>query len=129
MCECDSDRHTSAMHPRPAPWSVGGQGEHSPEDKQSGESEDVSSPILTSECTEICSDDPNPRFCSKICLVKVFQADCPSKSQRVNAVLDDQSKRSLVKSEFFSLLDIDSVAPPYTLQLFLEVHIFVFFVF
>lgn len=114
--ECYSDRHISALHPGPAPWSVGGQAEHSPEDKQSGENEEVSSPIVTSKCTEICGGDPNPRSCSKICLVKVFHADRPSKSHRVYAVLDDQSNRSLVKSEFFSLLDIDSVASPYTLK-------------
>lgn len=110
--ECDSDRHTSAMHPGPAPWSVGGQAEHSP-DKPSGESEDVSSPIVTSKCTEICGSDPNPRSCSKICLAKVFHAVRPSKSHIV-AVLDNQNNRFLVKSEFFSLLDIDSIASPNT---------------
>lgn len=51
--ECESDKHTSAMHPGPAPWSFGGQAERSPEDKQSGESEDLAPPIVTSKCTEI----------------------------------------------------------------------------
>ena len=114
--ECESDKHTSAMHPGPAPWSFGGQAEHSPEDKQSGESEDIAPPIVTSKCTEICGGAPKPRSCSKICLVKVSHADYPSKCHRVYAVLDDQSNRSLVKSEFFNLLDSNSSASPYTLK-------------
>lgn len=114
--ECESDKHTSAMHPGPAPWSFGGQAERSPEDKQSGESEDLAPPIVTSKCTEICGGAPKPRSCSKICLVKVSHADYPSKCHRVYAVLDDQSNRSLVKSEFFNLLDINSSASPYTLK-------------
>lgn len=115
--ECASDKHISAMHPGPAPWSFGGQAEHSPEDMQSRESEGLAAPIVTSKCTEICGGAPKPRSCSKICLVKVFHADNPSKSHRVYAVLDDQSNRSLVKSEFFSVLDIDSTASPYTLKI------------
>lgn len=114
--ECESDKHISAMHPGPAPWSFGGQAEHSPEDKQSGEREDFVPPIVTSKCTEICGGSPTPRSCSKISLVKVFHADNPSKSHRVYAVLDDQSNRSLVKSEFFNLLDINSSESPYTLK-------------
>ena len=114
--EYESDKHTSAMHPGPAPWSFGGQAEHSPEDEQSGESEELAPPIVTSKCTEICGGAPRPRSCSKICLVKVSHADYPNKSHRVYAVLDDQSNRSLVKSEFFNLLDINSSASPYTLK-------------
>lgn len=114
--ECESEKHTSAMHPGPAPWSFGGQAQHSSEVKQSGETEDVTPPMVTSKCTEICGGPPNPRSCSKICLVKVFHADHPSKSHRVYAVLDEQSNRSLVKSEFFSLLDINSSSLPYTLK-------------
>ena len=114
--ECESGKHTSAMHPGPAPWSFGRQAEHSPEDRQSGESEDFAPPIVTSKCTEICGGAPKPRSCSKICLVKVSHADYPSKCHRVYAVLDDQSNRSLVKSEFFNLLDINSSASPYTLK-------------
>lgn len=67
-------------------------------------------------CTEICGGAPKPRSCSKICLVKVSHTDHPSKSHRVYAVLDDQSNRSLVKSGFFNLLDINSSASPYTLK-------------
>lgn len=114
--ECESDKHTSAMHPGPAAWLLGGQTEHSPGDKQSGESEDLAPPIVTSKCTDICGGTPRPRSCSKICLVKVSHADHPSKSHRVYAVLDDQSNRSLVKSEFFDLLDIKGRATPYTLK-------------
>lgn len=121
--ECESDQHTSAMHPGPAPWSPHGQTGHSPGNdqsreqggEQSGERE-AATPVVTSKCTEICGDAPQPRSCSKICLVKVSHTDNPSNSHRVYAVLDDQSNRSLVKSEFFSLLGINSGASPYTLK-------------
>lgn len=114
--ECESDKHTSAMHPGPAPWSSGGQVGHSPGNEQSGENEELAPPIVNSKCTEICGNAPRPRSCSKICLVKVSHADHPSESHKVYVVLDDQSNRSLVKSEFFTLLNINSSASPYTLK-------------
>lgn len=114
--ECESDKHITAMHPGPAPWSLGDLAEQMPEGMQSRESEDLTPPIVTSKCTEICGGAPKPRYCSKICLVNVYPADHPSNSHRVYAVLDDQSNCSLVKSQFFNLLDINSSASPYTLK-------------
>jgi len=61
--ECESDRHTSAMHPGPATWSLGERAEYTPEDKQSGECEEPTPPIVTSKCTEICGGAPKPRSC------------------------------------------------------------------
>ena len=114
--ECESNKHPSAMHPGPAPWSRNEHTEQTPEDEQSGEGEEPTSPVVTSKCTEICGGAPKPRSCSKICLVNMYHADHPSKSLRVYAVLDDQSNRSLVKSQFFDLLDIKGSTSTYTLK-------------
>lgn len=114
--ECESDRHISAMHPGTAPWSLGEQLQHAAEDEQSRECEPRTPPIVTSKCTEICSGSTKARSCSKICLVKVYHANNPSKVHRVYAILEDQSNRSLVKPQFFDLLDINSSASPFTLK-------------
>lgn len=95
--ECNSDKHLSALHPGPAPWSVEAQEneqEHGREQKNASE--------VTYKCTEICSNTIGPRSCSKICLVQVYPA---------NAVLDVLSNRSL-----FSLYGISGVPTTYTLR-------------
>ncbi|KAF7642338.1 hypothetical protein LDENG_00259810 [Lucifuga dentata] len=112
--ECDSDKHVSAMHPGPSPWFLGA---HVPENKQSRELEDLTPTEVTSKCTEICGDAPNPRSCSKICLVNVYPSDHPGMSKRVYAVIDDQSNRSLAKSQFFDLFGISGNASSYTLKI------------
>lgn len=67
-------------------------------------------------CTEICDKTLGPRSCAKICLVYVYPANCPDKAERMYAVLDDQSNRSLVKSEFFNLFGITGDSSLYTLK-------------
>ncbi len=66
--ECESDKHTSEMHPGLAPWLLGEQTEHTPEDEQNGEREEQTPPVVTSKCTEIYGGAPKPRSCSKILL-------------------------------------------------------------
>ncbi|XP_073810196.1 uncharacterized protein [Danio rerio] len=65
---------------------------------------------------EICGDVDKPKSCSKICLVKVYPSNQCEKAKRIYAVLDEQSNRSLVKSQFFDLFNIDSSSSPYTLK-------------
>ncbi len=59
---------------------------------------------------------PSPDPAQKSCLVSVHHVDHPSKSHRVYAVQDDQSNGSLIKSQFYDLLDINSSASSYTLR-------------
>ncbi len=104
--ECDSDRHVAAMHPGPAPWSV-----EVPESKREQMMENTGEDTaeVTNKCIEICRDSSKPKSCSKICLVKVYPFNQCEKAKRIYAVLAEQSNRSLVKSEFFDLFNVQSV--------------------
>lgn len=107
--ECDSEKHVSALHPGPAPWSC-------EKAKCEPEQQKDDLPNVISKCTEICSSSPQPRSCSKICLVKAYPSNQRNKMQHVYAVLDDQSNRSLAKSQFFDLFGIETNLSPYTLK-------------
>lgn len=100
--ECESDGHLAALHPGPPLW---GMGEPSLEHGGEGE-EEKPWPAVTSRCTEVCDEGKEPRSCSKICLVKIYPKGRPDKTTEVYVILDDQSNRSLAKSEFFNLFQI-----------------------
>ncbi|KAL3973607.1 sorting nexin-4 [Sarotherodon galilaeus] len=109
--ECDSLKHLSAMHPGPTP---------APKSTTPGnndnEEQTESSPSVESKCTEVCGQSDSPRSCSKVSLVKVYPAGQKERAIKMYAVIDDQSNRSLVKSEFFSLFNINARPTPYTLK-------------
>lgn len=65
---------------------------------------------------EVCGVGKEPRSCSKICLVKIYPKARPDKVTKVYAILDDQSSRSLARSEFFNLFQISGSDSPYTLR-------------
>ena len=44
--------------------------------------------------------------CSKICLVKAYPAGQKEKDIKMYAVLDEQSNKSLTKTEFFNLFEV-----------------------
>lgn len=56
------------------------------------------------------------KSCSKICLVKVYPTECPQQAIKMYAMLDDQSNKSLARSEFFNLFKIEAGSYPYTLK-------------
>jgi len=106
--KCDSEKHVSALHPGPAP--------SLPEETKGDPEQQEEQLNITAKCTEICSTSSQPRSCSKICQVKVFPTSHREKAQRVYAVLDDQSNRSLAKTQFFNLFGIKGNPSPYTLR-------------
>lgn len=110
--ECNSDRHISALHPGPAPWSTEAQAM----EQEHGGEHDSSSPEVISKCTEICDKAHELRSCSKITLVNVYPANHPDKACKMYVVLDDQSNRSLAKSDFFELFGISVAPSTYTLK-------------
>ncbi|KAG1924823.1 hypothetical protein F2P79_025910, partial [Pimephales promelas] len=71
---------------------------------------------INNKCSEICGDARKPKSCSKICLVNVYPSNQRKKARRIYAVLDEQSNRSLAKSQFFDLFNIVSGSSPYTLK-------------
>ncbi|KAL2082436.1 hypothetical protein ACEWY4_022254 [Coilia grayii] len=112
--ECDSPKHVSAMHPGPAPQTTtpvtssqnGGEGEEGNDSRE----------VVSSSCTEVCGTGQVGRSCSKICLAKVYQKGRPEKTIKAYIVLDDQSNRSLAKSSFFDLFNIQCEPYPYVLR-------------
>lgn len=111
--ECNSERHTTALHPGPVPWVTE---RPEGESQYGGEKEEATSTDIVSKCTEICGNMTKPRSCSKICLVTVYPCNRPEDVVRMYAVLDDQSNRSLAKSEFFYVFGITGESFSYTLK-------------
>ncbi|XP_034076932.1 uncharacterized protein LOC117549272 [Gymnodraco acuticeps] len=110
--ECQSDRHPSALHPGPPQW-TSRPFTSSPEH---GGEEDKVTEDVTAKCTEVCGRGVSARACSKICLVSVYPEGHHEKSTKVYAILDEQSNKSLARSEFFSVFNIQGGEFPYTLK-------------
>ncbi|XP_056385784.1 uncharacterized protein LOC130281981 [Hyla sarda] len=111
--ECNSDKHLSALHPGPPPCK---QEVPATQEDHGGEQGESTTPTVTSKCTEICTEQGRPRSCSKICLVKVYPAGFREKAIKMYTVLDEQSNRSLAKTEFFDLFGDKGSPTPYTLK-------------
>lgn len=110
--ECDSNNHISALHPSPAPQ----ESKTLPPPQHGGESDKADSQEVTSRCTEVCGEGVSARECSKITLVNVYPAGHKELTKRMYAILDEQSNRSLARSQFFELFQIQGASHPYTLK-------------
>lgn len=111
--ECHSNHHLSALHPGPAPWIA--QSPPPPSD-HGGEEDGDNNQEITSKCTEVCGEGVSARACSKICLVSVYPKGRRDMVKRIYAILDEQSNRSLARTEFFDLFNIQSGKFPYILR-------------
>ncbi|XP_060571867.1 uncharacterized protein LOC132730038 [Ruditapes philippinarum] len=60
---------------------------------------------VTTSCTEIC-DSSEGKSCSKIVLVNVFSQNNNENVVKCYCIVDEQSNRSLIKPELFSMLGI-----------------------
>lgn len=96
--KCNSDRHIAALHPGPLLASTNNT---VPDKEDSGEQSRDASSDVTSKCTEVCGNADCSRSCSKICLVKLYPAGKKDKANKLYTVLDEQSNKSLAKTEFF----------------------------
>ncbi|XP_061682545.1 uncharacterized protein LOC133504377 [Syngnathoides biaculeatus] len=109
--ECESNQHCTVMHPdtavSPAP---------SPPTESDVEQQNSSPSEVTSRCTKVCGEGLPPRSCAKIRLVWVFPQGQRERSIKMYAILDDQSNRSLARSEFFKLFDIQGDHTPYPMR-------------
>ncbi|XP_067250257.1 uncharacterized protein [Chanodichthys erythropterus] len=112
--ECDSNKHIAALHNGPAPWSK--KEDTNPSTNYGGEQEEPPSPVATSTCTQVCGDHSSGKSCSKICLVNVYPKGEPQNKQKVYAIIDDQSNRSLARSAFFEMFNVADNTAPYTLR-------------
>ncbi|KAF3699655.1 hypothetical protein EXN66_Car015342 [Channa argus] len=111
--ECNSRQHLTALHPGPAPW----KSEISAAlEIQGGEHAENLSPAVISKCTDVCGSVKSSRSCAKICLVKIYPSGQKEKSVKTYVVFDEQSNKSLAKTEFFELFGIKTDAAVYTLK-------------
>ncbi|XP_018588183.1 uncharacterized protein LOC114909041 [Scleropages formosus] len=110
--EHGSEKHISALHPGPPPKAQ----EPNPSPKYGGEED----PMLTSEVaahyTEVCGGDLSSRSCSKICSVNIFPNGHRDKALKVYVVPDEQSNKSLARSEFFDTFKEKGRVSSYTLK-------------
>ncbi|XP_056093862.1 uncharacterized protein LOC130072671 [Rhinichthys klamathensis goyatoka] len=112
--ECNSDKHLSALHPGPAPWKTD---VHVSTIDHSGERQPLEAiPSVTSKCTEICGSVNTSKSCSKICLALVYPAGQRDKAIKTYIVLDEQSNKSLGRTEFFEHFGIQGTGSRYTLK-------------
>lgn len=111
--ECGSESHPTAPHPEHLPQRP----ESSATTEDHGrEQKEPHATAVTLKCTEICGNSANSRSCSKICLVRVYPVGQAERAVKMYAFLDEQSNRSLVKTDFFDLFKIDGHLEPYTLK-------------
>ncbi|XP_063758693.1 uncharacterized protein LOC134877201 [Eleginops maclovinus] len=111
--ECSSDKHITALHPGPPLLTM----QSAADDRnESGEQSESRPSSVNSKCTEVCGNADGARSCSKICLVKAYPEGRKEESINMYAVLDEQSNKSLAKTEFFSLFRVKTSSAPYTLK-------------
>ena len=105
---CQSTRHPSILHidnhfPSASPPFLPLQTDlhaASPLQFQGGERPISGEPVV-SRCTQICGDMFEGKPCAKLILVKVYYKEEPQNFTKTYAMLDDQSNRTLAKSDFF----------------------------
>ncbi len=95
--ECGSEKHISALHPGPAPKVQ----EAVSLPQHGGEEVTIPPTEVEANCTEVCRGDLSNKSCSKISLAKVYPKGQPEKAMKVYVILDEQSNRSLARSDFF----------------------------
>lgn len=115
---CGSNGHPTALHaynewtPRKPPYVP-------PKDHGGESNEGVQSTPsvpVSSKCTEICGLGFTGKSCAKIILVRVYPKGREENAITTYAIFDDQSNKSLAKSELFSSIDIRGKEIQYTLS-------------
>ncbi|XP_071139321.1 uncharacterized protein [Mytilus edulis] len=105
--ECGKTDHPTALH-------IKNRDQQSTEPSgHGGEPVDVEHEVQTpiqSACTQICMDKFGGKSCAKIIPVEVYRSDNPDRRLKVYALMDDQSNRTLGKSELFDYFGSTSVS-------------------
>jgi hypothetical protein len=119
--ECGSNRHATALHvdqeKSQAPATQHGEERNANKSDSVEKPSNAPNPSVSSTCTEICGYRQSlGKSCAKIVLVNVYPTGKPEMAEKVYALLDDQSNRSLVKPELFDALQLKGNASPYTLR-------------
>ncbi|XP_056022091.1 uncharacterized protein LOC125651089 [Ostrea edulis] len=113
--KCDirgNKRHATVMHPdqRPsnATTSVSTVAD-------GGERNLPTKSTVDSKCTELCEQTLSGHSCTKVVPVRVYPLGNKDSAVRMYAIIDEQSNRTLARSEFFNLFDTRNETQTYTL--------------
>ncbi|MES9882784.1 MAG: hypothetical protein ABW185_18100 [Sedimenticola sp.] len=110
--DCGSDRHSTAMHvDNYQGRSTANANPTQPPPDHGGEPTET----VSSKCTQICGSKVGGKSCAKMVLVNVYPDGHPEDAIKTYAILDEQSNRSLAKTELFDDLDIHGQEIEYTL--------------
>ena len=103
---CGSDCHPTALHVH---------GEEKQPKLPANELTVKAEEQVNAKCTQICRGGVVGKSCAKMVLVKVFPSGKPEKAVKLYVIIDDQSNRSLARSELFDKLGIGGEEQEYTL--------------
>lgn len=112
---CDNTEHCSALHPTDV------KSDH-PYKEHGGEQRVIDSITTNSVssvsacCLQICGKQFFGKSCAKMLLVRVYRQGEKENAILMYALVDDQSNRSLARSEFFDMLRIYSEPKCYTIS-------------
>ena len=115
--ECGSASHPTALHivkSEPTQTSDSSR-PHGGEQSKRHENAPQYESVVTS-CLQICGTELSGKSCAKNILGRVYPEGQPQNAQLMYAIVDDQSNRSLVKSDFFKLFGIDGENLAYKLS-------------
>jgi hypothetical protein len=105
------DRSGSSRPAPPSPYTC-----HGGEQQHGEGSTAPQDPEVNAKCTQICSDKFSGKSCAKTILATIYPSDRPDLAVKVYAILDDQSNKSLVKSELLDALGIQTEQESYKLS-------------
>lgn len=114
--EWDIDKHITALHPGPQQLCDKSSSPVIDDGGVSEKEDTMPGPAITPLCTKVCGNHFKSKSCSKICVVKVYPIKHPQQAIKMYAMINDQSNKSLAKSEFFNLFKIKAESYPYTLK-------------
>ncbi|XP_077389538.1 uncharacterized protein LOC144026608 [Festucalex cinctus] len=109
--ECNRTSHVTAMHYGPS-----SQTNEAPPLAQENGGEEEKVVDVTTSCTDVCGLGQLGRSCSKICLARVYPKGHKNKAIKAYVILDDQSNRSLARTEFFEIFNIKNEPLSYNLK-------------
>lgn len=121
---CRSNHHPTGLHDpeatrnqRSSSMVSQGWGRHGGKDTAPTSNVQVNTqqPVV-SKCTQICKDGASRKSCAKKVQVKVYPYDQPEKAIKTYCIIDDQSNRSLARSEFFGIFGEKGSEIQYTLS-------------
>jgi len=108
---CRSNRHPTGLHVEETTTSESQSSQGGEQNKPATNKEQT----VHNRCTQLCGDSFHGRSCAKIVLVNVYPNGRPDLATKVYAMIDDQSNRSLAKSEFFDNFGEKGADVQYTL--------------